>query len=58
MQLPWLRVARLTSPPGAAFVSSPLLPVAILGLTLLVAWGVWRYGARLEAERVAAGSQA
>ncbi len=56
VQLPWLRVVRLTSPAGATVVSSPLTPVAILGLALLFAWGLWRYGARLEAKRAAVES--
>jgi len=56
VQLPWLRVLRLTSPPGASIVSSPLLPVAVLGFALLLAWGVWRFGARLEAGQAASAS--
>lgn len=46
LQLPWLRVLRLTSPPGRPVVSSPLTPLVILGLTALVVWGIWWYGAR------------
>lgn len=49
VQLPWLRVLRMTSSPDVAVLNGQLLPAAILGATGLVAGVIWRYGARLEA---------
>jgi hypothetical protein len=54
VQLPWLRVLKMTSSPDAAIVQNPLLPTVLLGITVLVALGVWWYGASLEAEGRAA----
>lgn len=44
IQLPWLRVLRLTSPPDARVITNPLLPTGIVAMSLLIAWGLWRIG--------------
>lgn len=49
IQLPWLMVLRMTSPPGDSLLWHPLLPTAILAGTLLLAWAIWAYGAASEA---------
>ncbi len=46
-QLPWLTVFRNTCPEDAPIISSPLLPVLLLGFTFLLIGGLWWYGSYL-----------
>jgi hypothetical protein len=55
IQLPWLRVLRMTSSPDVSIVSGQLLSVLILAASLLVSWLIWSYGARLEMRQSPAG---
>lgn len=49
IQLPWLRVLRMTSPPESPVGRWPWLGAAIVSLTVALCWGLWRLGARWEA---------
>jgi hypothetical protein len=49
-QLPWLRVLRMTSPPGSWFAEQPV-PTALLAVIFGLAYLIWRRGAWLEAGR-------
>jgi len=49
IQLPWSRVVRMTTAHPGSLLGSWLLPAALLLGTGLVCWGIWRYGARMEA---------
>jgi hypothetical protein len=49
--LPWLRVLRQTMPPGGV-LSSPLVPVGVLGLMLAAVVLIWRLGGRTSLLRV------
>ncbi len=51
-QLPWLTVLRLTRPEDAPVISHPLLPVALLGVALLVAYACWQLFGRSEVASV------
>lgn len=48
-QLPWYRVLSLTSDPSNPWLGTWWVPATILALTLLIAWTIWRLGARMEA---------
>jgi hypothetical protein len=48
VQLPWLRVFRMTSGDRFSIVETQVLSIAILGLVFLSLWIFWRLGARLE----------
>jgi hypothetical protein len=48
--LPWLRVLRMTSPPGSA-AQHPLIPIVLLAGCVAVIALLWWYGGRLAARR-------
>jgi hypothetical protein len=50
IQLPWLRVLRMTSSLTSAWGQGQALSILILGGTFLFIWIIWRYGARFEAQ--------
>ncbi|HEX6135419.1 MAG TPA: hypothetical protein VFZ24_15725 [Longimicrobiales bacterium] len=54
IQLPWLRVLRMTSPAPGTWLSGQLPALAVLTGTLLLIGWLWRRGAGLEARRRAA----
>ena len=45
-QLPWLNVLKATSPADHFILSHPLLPTALIGMTLLVIFGILRLGSK------------
>lgn len=47
-QLPWYRVLSLTSNPQNPWLGTWWLPTTLLGATLALVAGIWRYGAHLE----------
>lgn len=49
VQLPWLRVLRMTRPPGSAVERMPWLGAAIVAATAALCWAIWRLGAGAEA---------
>ena len=50
--LPWYRVLSLTSDPGNPWLGTWWVPSIILLGTAIVAWTVWRVGARMETAHV------
>ena len=47
-QLPWYRVLSLTGDPGNPWLGTWWVPSIIIAGTVLVAWTIWRLGARME----------
>lgn len=47
-QLPWYRVLGMTSNPDTPWLGTWWVPSLLLGITLALVAGIWRYGARLE----------
>ena len=47
-QLPWYRVLSLTSSPDNHWLGTWWLPTLLLGATVTLVAGLWRYGSRLE----------
>lgn len=54
VQLPWLRVLRMTAASPGTWLTGQLLALGLLAGTLLFVWFLWRRGATLEARRDAA----
>jgi hypothetical protein len=55
LQLPWLRVIRMTSDPQNVWAASWWLPACILAVTVLLAGLIWTARPRLPAQAIAAG---
>jgi hypothetical protein len=51
VQLPWLRVLRLTTGSQAWWWSGQLPAIVLLAVTGLVVWSIWHYGSKLEQGR-------
>ena len=49
-QLTWYRVMGMTSNPDTPLLGTWWVPSLILGITLALVAGIWRYGARLESQ--------
>jgi hypothetical protein len=49
-QLPWYRVLSLTSDPSNPWLGTWWVPAIVIVSTLLIAWTIWRLGARMEAD--------
>lgn len=47
-QLPWYRVLGMTANPDNPWLGTWWIPTALLAVTIAIAAGIWRYGARLE----------
>jgi hypothetical protein len=47
-QLPWYRVLSMTSNPENPWLGTWWLPALLLGATITLVAGIWRYGVRLE----------
>jgi hypothetical protein len=48
-QLPWFRVLRMTSSPDNPWLTTPLVPTALLSIILLVAVALWWWGEGIAA---------
>jgi hypothetical protein len=53
IQLPWLRVLRMTSALDSPVFRSPLVPVGLLVAVLVLVMGLWWYGSRLRESQAA-----
>jgi len=53
IQLPWFRVIRMTSARDSWLLNGQVVPIAILSLTFLTCWMIWRLGSRRETQRAA-----
>jgi hypothetical protein len=51
VQLPWLRVLRMTSPPHTKLLNGQFLPGTILAVTFVIVWVIWHQGSKAEAKR-------
>ena len=49
IQLPWFRILRSTAPPDATLLNGQTVPIAILILTLVSVFVIWKLGAKYEA---------
>ena len=48
-QLPWYRVLSLTGNPSNPWLGTWWVPTIVIASTMLIAWTLWRLGARMEA---------